>query len=33
MTVVDRFIKYAKFDTQSDPEAGVTPSTAKQLWF
>ena len=31
MTVVDRFIKYAKFDTQSDPEAGVTPSTAKQL--
>jgi len=31
MTVVDRFIKYAKFDTQSDPEAGVTPSTAKQM--
>ena len=31
MTVVDRFIKYAKFDTQSDPETSVTPSTAKQM--
>ncbi len=31
MTVVDRFIKYAKFDTQSDPESAVTPSTAKQM--
>ena len=31
MTVVDRFLKYASFDTQSDENSGVTPSTAKQM--
>lgn len=30
-TVIDRFLKYVKYDTQSDPETGVTPSTAKQM--
>lgn len=29
-TVTDRFIKYAKIDTQSDPESSSCPSTAKQ---
>lgn len=33
MTVVDRFLKYVKFDTESDPESGVTPSTQKQMVF
>jgi tripeptide aminopeptidase len=31
MTVTDRFIKYAKFDTESDPETGITPSTTGQM--
>lgn len=31
MTVVDRFIKYVKFDTESDTETGVTPSTTGQM--
>ena len=31
MNVVDRFLKYASFDTQSDENSGVTPSTAKQM--
>lgn len=31
MTVVDRFIKYVKFDTESDTETGITPSTAGQM--
>lgn len=31
LSVVDRFLKYVKIDTQSDPETGVTPSTAKQI--
>lgn len=29
--VVDRFIRYAKIDTQSDPASTTHPSTAKQL--
>jgi len=31
MNVVDRFLKYVSFDTQSDENTGVTPSTAKQM--
>ncbi|WP_029901917.1 peptidase T [Prevotella sp. 10(H)] len=31
MTVVERFIKYAKFDTESNPETGITPSTPGQM--
>ena len=31
MTVVDRFIKYVKFDTESDTTTGVTPSTPGQM--
>ncbi len=31
MTVVDRFLKYVSFDTQSDENSKVTPSTAKQM--
>ena len=31
MNVVDRFLKYASFDTQSDENSSVTPSTAKQM--
>jgi len=30
-TVVDRFLRYAKIDTQSDENSDSTPSTAKQL--
>jgi tripeptide aminopeptidase len=30
-TVVERFIRYVKIDTQSDPASTSTPSTAKQL--
>lgn len=33
MTVIDRFLKYVAFDTQSDESTGVTPSTAKQMVF
>ncbi|NDW19391.1 peptidase T [Dysgonomonas sp. 216] len=29
-TVVERLLKYVKFDTESDPESETTPSTAKQ---
>jgi tripeptide aminopeptidase len=29
--VNDRFVRYAKIDTQSDPESKTTPSTKKQL--
>jgi tripeptide aminopeptidase len=29
--VADRFIRYVKIDTQSDPESATFPSTAKQL--
>lgn len=33
MTVIDRFLKYVSFDTQSDETTDVTPSTAKQMVF
>ena len=33
MTIVERFLKYVSFDTQSDDTTGVTPSTAKQFTF
>lgn len=31
MTVIDRFIKYVKFDTESSTETGITPSTSGQM--
>jgi tripeptide aminopeptidase len=31
MGVIERFLKYVKFDTESNPETGVTPSTAGQM--
>ena len=31
MTVLERFLKYVSFDTQSDETTGITPSTAKQM--
>lgn len=33
MTVIERFLKYVTFDTQSDESTGVTPSTPKQMIF
>ena len=33
MTVIERFLKYVTFDTQSDESTGVTPSTEKQMVF
>lgn len=33
MTVIERFLKYVAFDTQSDESTGVTPSTPKQMVF
>ena len=33
MTLVERFLKYVSFDTQSSDETGVTPSTDKQMVF
>jgi len=33
MTVVDRFLKYVTFATQSDEESGITPSTSGQHVF
>ena len=33
MTLVERFLKYVSFDTQSDESTGLTPSTAKQMVF
>lgn len=33
MNLVDRFLKYVSFDTQSDENAGVTPSTPGQMEF
>lgn len=33
MTVVDRFLQYVKFDTQSDEETNMTPSTPGQMEF
>ncbi len=31
MTVVDRFLQYVKFDTQSDEETNMTPSRPGQM--
>jgi tripeptide aminopeptidase len=33
MNVIERFLRYVKFDTQSDENSGVTPSTPKQRVF
>ena len=33
MTLVERFLKYVSFDTQSKEDAGVTPSTPGQMTF
>ena len=33
MTLVERFLKYVSFDTQSNEETGVTPSTSGQMVF
>lgn len=33
MTVIERFLKYVTFDTQSDESTGGTPSTPKQMVF
>lgn len=33
MTVIERFLKYVTFDTQSDESTGVTPSTPRQMVF
>ena len=33
MNVTDRFLKYVKFDTKSDENSGVTPSTSGQMVF
>lgn len=33
MNLVERFLKYVSFDTQSDDTTGVTPSTDKQMVF
>ena len=33
MNVIDRFLKYVKFDTQSDELTNTTPSTQKQMVF
>ena len=31
MSVVDRFLKYVSFDTESSSQSTTTPSTLKQL--
>lgn len=33
MDLIERFLKYVSFDTQSDENSGVTPSTSKQMVF
>ena len=33
MPVIERFLKYVSFDTQSDENSGATPSTPKQMVF
>ena len=33
MNVIDRFLRYVKFDTQSDDETNMTPSTPGQMEF
>ena len=30
MNIVDRFVEYAKMDTQSNPKSNTVPSTEKQ---
>ncbi|MFO8002177.1 MAG: peptidase T [Marinilabilia sp.] len=32
-SITDRFIRYTKFDTQSDPDTGMSPSTPGQMVF
>ena len=32
-SITDRFIKYTRFDTQSDPNTGMSPSTPGQMMF
>ena len=33
MTLVERFLKYVSFDTQSSEETEITPSTPGQMVF
>ena len=33
MDIVERFLKYTSFDTQSNETSGVTPSTPGQMTF
>lgn len=33
MTLIERFLKYVSFDTQSNEESGITPSTPGQMVF
>ena len=33
MELIERFIEYTKFDTQSSEDSSTVPSTAKQLVF
>lgn len=33
MSIVERFLKYVSFDTQSSEETSTTPSTSKQMVF
>ena len=33
MNLVERFLRYVSFDTQSDENSGVTPSSPKQMVF
>ena len=33
MALLERFLKYVSFDTQSDEESGVTPSSEGQMVF
>ena len=33
MNLIDRFLEYVKFDTQSDELTGLTPSTPGQMIF
>ena len=33
MTLTERFLKYVSFDTQSDEDSGITPSTSGQMVF
>ena len=33
MSVLERFLKYVKYNTQSDPKTGLNPSTPGQMEF